>query len=106
MALTLQEHAQRLIDEGRMRPAGQAEINRAKADGRWASAYRQAGSETPADLQAAIDADPAAVAFWSSLGRTQQFKFVFRLGQLKRPATRARRIDEYVAMLAQSQVLP
>ena len=89
-----------------MRPAGLAEIERAKADGRWASAYRQAGSETPADLQDAIDGNPAAAAFWSTLGRTQQFKFVFRLGRLKRASTRSSRIDEFVAMLARGEVLP
>ena len=75
-----------------MRHAGLAEIERAKADGRWASAYRQAGSETPADLQAAIDGNTAAAAFWPTLGRTQQFKFVFRLGS---PEARLDSIDSH-----------
>ncbi|SMH38761.1 Uncharacterized conserved protein YdeI, YjbR/CyaY-like superfamily, DUF1801 family [Rathayibacter oskolensis] len=99
------EHVARLIEEGRMRPAGHAEIERAKADGRWDAAYRQKGAEVPADLRAALDANPAASEFFASLGAQQRFAFLFRLQQLKRPETRTRRIQEYVAMLAEGRGL-
>lgn len=89
-----------------MQPAGLAEIERAKADGRWAAAYRQAGANTPDDLQAAIDLDASARAFWDSLGSTARYRFIFRLGNIKRAATRERRIGDYVAMLSQRQTLP
>ncbi|WBU37056.1 YdeI/OmpD-associated family protein [Homoserinibacter sp. YIM 151385] len=99
------EHVVRLIEEGRMRPAGQAEIDRAKADGRWDAAYRQKGVETPADLQAAIDADPAAAAAWAALGSTARWPFIFRLTSLKRAETRERRVREYAALLAAGRTL-
>ncbi|KQQ01327.1 MULTISPECIES: YdeI/OmpD-associated family protein [unclassified Rathayibacter] len=100
-----QEHVARLIDEGRMRPAGHAEIERAKADGRWEAAYRQKGAEVPADLQEAIDADPAASAFFETVTGQKRFAFLFRLQQLKRPESRTKRIAEYVALLAEGRTL-
>src|SRR5690606_39809192 len=62
-----QGHAARLIAEGRMRPAALAEIERARADGRWDAAYRQKDSPVPAELRAALDASPAASAFFATL---------------------------------------
>ncbi|WP_207453329.1 YdeI/OmpD-associated family protein [Herbiconiux sp. SYSU D00978] len=99
------EHVERLIAEGRMRPGGQAEIDRAKADGRWDAAYRQKGMDVPDDLQAAIDASPAAAEFFATLSKQNRFAMVFRLGNLKRPENRARRIAEYVAMLERGETL-
>ncbi|CAN5369451.1 YdeI/OmpD-associated family protein [soil metagenome] len=93
-----QGHVARLIDEGRMREAGHAEIERAKADGRWDAAYRQKDAETPDDLQAALDANPAAAAFFAALGKQNRFAILFRIGNVKRAETRARKIAEYVAM--------
>jgi uncharacterized protein YdeI (YjbR/CyaY-like superfamily) len=99
------EHIQRLIAEGRMRPAGLAEVERAKADGRWDAAYRQKGAEVPADFQAALDAEPAAAEFFATLSGTTRFAFLFRLGNLKRAETRERRIREFAAMLARGETL-
>lgn len=99
------EHVTRLVAEGRMLPAGLAEVERAKADGRWDAAYRQKGAEVPPDFLAAIEADPAAAAFFATVGGQKRFAFLFRLGQLKRPETRAKRIAEYVALLAEGRTL-
>lgn len=93
------EHVERLIAQGRMRPGGQAEIDRAKADGRWDAAYRMRQAESSAEFQAALDASPAASAHFATLSASAQFAFVFRLDALKRPETRARRIAEYIAVL-------
>lgn len=94
------EHVARLIDEGRMRPGGLAEVDRAKADGRWDAAYRQKDAVMPADLQAALDADPAAAAYFATLGRTERFRVFFRLNGIKTPAVRAARIVDVVTKAA------
>ncbi|MBN9605970.1 MAG: YdeI/OmpD-associated family protein [Actinomycetales bacterium] len=99
------EHVERLTREGRMRPAGLAEVERAKADGRWEAAYRQKDHELPDDLLAAIAASPAAAAELPKLDKQNSFAMAFRLAQLKRPETRARRIGEYVAMLERGERL-
>jgi uncharacterized protein YdeI (YjbR/CyaY-like superfamily) len=93
------EHVARLIEEGRMRPGGQAEVDRAKADGRWDNAYRQRDDQVPEDFQAALDASPAAAAAFAGLSKQNRFAFVFRLGNVKGVATRERKIGEYVAIL-------
>jgi uncharacterized protein YdeI (YjbR/CyaY-like superfamily) len=90
-----------LIEAGEMTPAGHAEIERAKADGRWDAAYPgRAGMTVPDDLQAALDADPAAAAAFAALDRTNRYSILYRVGDAKRPETRARRIATFVAMLA------
>jgi uncharacterized protein YdeI (YjbR/CyaY-like superfamily) len=91
------EHVARLLAEGRMKPAGLAEVERAKADGRWDAAYRQKDAVPPADLQAALDASPAAAAFFASMTALERFRVYFRLGALKTPAVRAARIADIVA---------
>lgn len=98
-------HAERLISEGRMRSTGQAEIDRAKADGRWDAAYRVKGAEPQPDFQAALDAHPAALAFFDSLPKQARFMFIFRLGNLRRPENRERRIAEYIARLERGETL-
>jgi uncharacterized protein YdeI (YjbR/CyaY-like superfamily) len=100
-----QGHVARLIAEGRMQPGGQAEIDRAKADGRWDAAYRVKDALTPEDLQAAIDANPEAAAAWAGLTKQNRFAIIFRLSQLKRAETRVRNIEKYVAMLARGEKL-
>jgi uncharacterized protein YdeI (YjbR/CyaY-like superfamily) len=100
-----QAHVERLIAEGRMREAGQAEIDRAKADGRWEVAYRQKGAEVPADLQAALDADAAASAMFAALTAQNRWAILFRLGSLKRETTRRSRIASYVDMLARGETI-
>jgi uncharacterized protein YdeI (YjbR/CyaY-like superfamily) len=99
------EHTERLIAEGRMRPGGQAEIDRAKADGRWDAAYRQSDGEVPDDLRSALDASPKASAAWEQLSKSDRFSIVFRSTRVKRPETRARKIAEYVAMLERGEAI-
>ncbi|HEY8318410.1 MAG TPA: YdeI/OmpD-associated family protein [Amnibacterium sp.] len=100
------EHVARLIAAGRMRPAGLAEVERAKADGRWDAAYAgQASAQVPDDLRAALDAEPAAAALFAELDSANRYAILFRIGSVKRAETRARKIAEYVAMLARGETL-
>jgi uncharacterized protein YdeI (YjbR/CyaY-like superfamily) len=100
------EKAERLIAEGRMRPAGLREVERAKEDGRWEDAYDSPSTATvPDDLQAALDAEPAAAEFFASLGSTKRYAFLYRIGDAKRPETRAKRIAQYVELLARGETL-
>jgi len=100
------EKATRLIEEGRMRPAGLAEVERAKADGRWDAAYvSNSTAEVPADLADALAASPAASAFFATLTSQNRFAIIFRIGNVKRAETRARKIAEYVAMLERGETL-
>jgi uncharacterized protein YdeI (YjbR/CyaY-like superfamily) len=100
------EKAERLIAEGRMRPAGLREVELAKEDGRWDDAYDSPSTATvPDDFQAALDAEPAAAEFFASLGSTKRYSFVYRITDAKRPETRAKRIAEYVELLARGETL-
>ncbi|WP_214468511.1 YdeI/OmpD-associated family protein [Microbacterium flavescens] len=98
-------HVTRLIEEGRMRPEGQSEIDRAKADGRWDNAYRQRDGEIPAELQEALNADPAVAEAFAKQTAQNRFAMAFRVANLKRPASRAARVAEYVEMLKRGQTL-
>ena len=100
------DKATALIESGRMQPRGLAEVERAKADGRWDAAY--AGSKTielPAELRAALDAEPAAAAFFETLTAQNRFAILFRLGNVKKAETRTRKVAEYVAMLARGETI-
>jgi uncharacterized protein YdeI (YjbR/CyaY-like superfamily) len=98
--------AERLTDEGRMQPAGFAEIERAKADGRWAAAYAgQATIEIPDDLAAALNAEPKAAAMFEILTSQNRYSVLYRIGAAKQAATRARRIEQFVAMLARGETV-
>lgn len=95
---------ERLIEEGRMQPAGQAEIDRAKTDGRWERAYEPPSTATvPDDLRAALNAAPAASAAFDNLTSRHRFSVLYRIQDAKRPETRARRIEKYVGMLAEGK---
>lgn len=95
-----------LIDAGRMQPAGMREVERARADGRWDAAYPgRRGMTVPDDLQAALDADPAASAYFATLDPANRYAVLYRVQDAKRPATRAKRIAQYVAMLAAGEKL-
>ncbi|MGW6461934.1 YdeI/OmpD-associated family protein [Streptomyces sp. NPDC055078] len=95
-----------LIEQGRMHPPGQAEVDRAKADGRWEAAYDSAKTATvPDDLTAALTADPAAAEFFQTLDRQNRYAILYRVQDAKKPETRARRIEKYVAMLAKGDKL-
>ncbi len=99
-------NAQRLIADGRMQPAGLAEVERARADGRWEAAYAgSASAEVPADLAAALAAPPAAQAMFDVLTSQNRFAVLFRIAGARRGPTRARRIEQFVAMLARGETL-
>jgi len=98
--------AQALIEAGRMQPAGLAEVERARADGRWDAAYdgaRQAA--VPPDLQAAFDAAPQAAAFFTTLDGANRYAVLWRIATAKKPETRALRIEKLTAMLARGEVI-
>jgi uncharacterized protein YdeI (YjbR/CyaY-like superfamily) len=97
------DHVARLTAAGRMRPSGRAEVERAKGDGRWEAAYRQKDAPVPADLQAALDASPKALAFFAELNSQNRFAILFRVGNVKREATRAAKIATFVAMLERGE---
>jgi len=89
-----------LIAEGKMRPAGLAEIESAKRDGRWDAAYApQRSIAVPADLQRKLDASPRARDFFASLDSKNRYAILYRLHDAKKPETRARRLEKFVAML-------
>ena len=94
------EKVERLMADGRMRPAGHAEVERAKADGRWEAAYEgQRNSRVPDDLQRELDALPEAMAFFDGLNSQNRYAILYRLQDAKRPETRERRLRKFVAML-------
>jgi uncharacterized protein YdeI (YjbR/CyaY-like superfamily) len=98
------DKAEALIAAGEMHPAGLAEVERAKADGRWDAAYEpQSRATVPDDLQAALDANPAAAETFAGLNRQNRYAILFRLRDAKRPETRARRLERFVAMLERGE---
>jgi uncharacterized protein YdeI (YjbR/CyaY-like superfamily) len=95
-----------LIDAGRMAAAGMAEIEAAKADGRWNAAYAPASRATvPPDLQAALDANPKAARFFATLSGANRYSVLYRIGTAGKPETRARKIASFVAMLERGETL-
>lgn len=95
------ERVSRLMNESRMTDAGVREVELAKADGRWDRSYAgQASAAVPDDLQAALDASPAAAALFAELDRANRYAILYRIGAVKKPETRARKIAEFVADLA------
>ena len=103
------EHVARLTAEGRMTPHGRRQVDAAKADGRWNAAYapmRSASEATiPADLRAAIEADPRARKTFKTLSRQNLFALSFRTNNMKTPAGRAKKIAMLVAMLARGETI-
>jgi uncharacterized protein YdeI (YjbR/CyaY-like superfamily) len=100
------EHVERLMASGRMQPAGLAAVAAAKADGRWDRAYDSPAAATvPDDLQRALDEHPQARAFFGSLKGANRYAILYRIQTAVRPETRARRIAEFVAMLARKETL-
>lgn len=96
-----QKRALELISMGRMQASGLLEIEKAKSDGRWEAAYAPASkAEIPPDLQDALDANPKAAAFFSALTGANRYAILYRIGAVKRAETRARKILEFVDMLA------
>jgi uncharacterized protein YdeI (YjbR/CyaY-like superfamily) len=100
------EKAEQLIADGRMRPAGLTEVQRAKADGRWKAAYEgQKRSTVPDDLQRELDARPKAKAFFAELSSQNRYAIIYRLHDAKKPETRARRLAKFVAMLEAGETI-
>ncbi len=100
------DKVQRLTADGRMRPAGLSEVQRAQADGRWDAAYEgQRAIVVPDDLQRELDARPAAQAFFAGLSSQNRYAILYRLQDAKRPETRARRLAKFVAMLEAGETI-
>jgi uncharacterized protein YdeI (YjbR/CyaY-like superfamily) len=98
--------AGRLITDGRMRPAGLAAVEGAKADGRWEAAYAgSANIEVPADLAKALAADPQATAAFERLNRLNRYAVLYRVTTATSAKTRARRIDRFVSMLSRGEAI-
>ena len=97
---------ERLMAEGRMHAAGLAEVTRAKTEGRWEAAYAgQASIEVPPDLAAALATQPTAKAMFDILTGQNRYAVLYRIATAKRADTRARRIQQYVAMLAAGETI-
>ena len=101
-----QDHVARLIEEGRMQPSGQAEIDRAKADGRWGRAYDgSAKMEFPSDLLAAIEDEPRALELFQTLNAQNRYALAFRTHHMKTEAGRKKKIETFVAMLKRGETI-
>jgi uncharacterized protein YdeI (YjbR/CyaY-like superfamily) len=100
------DKAEALIAAGRMTSAGLAEVERAKADGRWDAAYpAQSQATIPDDFQLALDANPSAKAFFETLTGATRYAFLYRLHNVKRPDARAKRIAGYIERLKAGRTL-
>jgi uncharacterized protein YdeI (YjbR/CyaY-like superfamily) len=100
------ETASKLMASGRMSPPGLAEVEKAKADGRWNAAYApQSKAEVPDDLQAALDAEPAAKAVFATLTGANRYAILYRIHDARTEKTRAARIAKFVSMLALGQMI-
>jgi uncharacterized protein YdeI (YjbR/CyaY-like superfamily) len=100
------EKIEALTKQGRMKPAGLEQVELAKADGRWDAAYASpANVEMPDDLQAVLDANPRAAAFWETLNKSNRFAILYQLEDAKKPETRARRLAKFAGMLERGEKL-
>ncbi len=98
------EKAEALIEATAMRPAGLAEVEAAKADGRWEAAYEgQRTAKVPDDLRRELDAHPAAREFFANLDSANRYAVIYRLDDAKKPETRERRLRKFVAMLERGE---
>jgi len=98
--------AERLSASGRMHPSGEEEVRQAKADGRWTTAYTgQAGMEVPQDLADALEANPPAQEAFQAITRANRYSILYRIGSAKKTETRAKRIEQFVEMLARGETI-
>lgn len=98
--------AEELLAAGRVRPRGLAQIEAARADGRWDAAYAPASkAEVPADLQAALDRSPEAAAFFATLTGANRYAILYRIETAKKPETRARKIARFIEMLERHETV-
>jgi uncharacterized protein YdeI (YjbR/CyaY-like superfamily) len=95
-----------LIENGQMKAAGLAEIEHAKADGRWEAAYDSPANATvPEDLQNALNKSERAKAAFEELTKSQRYSILFRIQTAKRAETRAKRIQQFVEQLEKDESL-
>lgn len=100
------DKATALIDAGRMRAAGMAQVRAAQDDGRWHAAYEpQSRATVPPDFQQALDESRAAREFFATLSGANRYAFLFRLHHVKTPAARKRRIAQYIETLSAGRTL-
>ena len=100
------QKAEQLIESGAMQPAGLRAVEAAKADGRWARAYDSPATSTiPPDLQAALDANVEAAAFFATLDSRNRYAILYRIQAARRAETRTNRIEQFVAMLSRHETL-
>jgi len=98
------DKVEKLIAAGAMRPTGLAEVDAAKADGRWEAAYEgQRTAKVPEDLQRELDGNPAAAEFFAGLDGSNRYAVIYRLNDAKKPETRERRLRKFVAMLERGE---
>ncbi|MFT3836287.1 MAG: YdeI/OmpD-associated family protein [Myxococcaceae bacterium] len=98
--------AEALIDAKKMKPSGLAEVERAKKDGRWQKAYASSSkAELPADFTAALDKNKKAAAFYATLNAANRYAIIYRLHSAKKPETRQKRFDAFLAMLERGEKL-
>ncbi|MDQ1434212.1 MAG: hypothetical protein QOF59_1028 [Actinomycetota bacterium] len=98
------DRVERLVASGAMQPAGRAEVQRARSDGRWDAAYDgQSTAAVPPDLRRELRKHPAASAFFDTLDSRNRYAILYRIQDAKKPETRARRIEKFVAMLEARQ---
>src|SRR5918994_7389652 len=98
------QRATELIERGEMKPAGLREVERAKADGRWDAAYDAPSSATvPDDLRRELEKNEKAREFFATLNSANRYAILHRIQDAKKPETRARRIEKYVAMLREGK---
>lgn len=99
------ENVARLVKTGLMTEHGLKHVDAAKTDGRWKRAYRTKDATIPADLQAAIDAEPRARAMLKQLSAQNRFALIFRTDNMKTEAGRKRRIAAFVEMLKRGETI-
>jgi uncharacterized protein YdeI (YjbR/CyaY-like superfamily) len=100
------DKVEELTRQGRMRPAGLEQVELAKADGRWDAAYASPASVgVPDDLRAALDASPKAAEFFATLNKSNRYAMIYQVQDAKKPETRVRRIEKFVAMMERGEKL-
>lgn len=98
------EHVDRLTKGGRMKPSGLAEVEKAKADGRWEQAYKaQSNMTIPDDFMKALSANPPALAFFQTLNKANLYAIAYRLTTAKKPETREKRMQQILEMMARGE---
>jgi uncharacterized protein YdeI (YjbR/CyaY-like superfamily) len=94
------------MKQGRMKPPGLEQVELAKGDGRWEAAYASpANVEVPEDLQKALDENPKAAEFFATLNKSNRYAILYQLQDAKKPETRTRRLEKFVALLERGEKL-